>query len=91
MLNAAKEAKHQGMKVMTLTGFDADNPLRSLGDLNLWVDSSHYNTVEMAHHIWLLSMVDFIAERTDKRAWQQVWICNFTGCGAGHPIGPPIR
>jgi D-sedoheptulose 7-phosphate isomerase len=53
------------MKVMTLSGFNADNPLRSLGDLNLWVDSSHYNTVEMAHHIWLLSMVDFIAEPAD--------------------------
>ena len=65
MLNAAKEARQQGMKVMTLSGFNADNPLRSLGDLNLWVDSSHYNTVEMAHHIWLLSMVDFIAEPAD--------------------------
>ena len=51
---------------MTLTGFNADNPLRSMGELNLWVNSSHYNTVEMTHHAWLLSMVDYVAERTEK-------------------------
>lgn len=66
MLNAAREAKRQGMQVMTLTGFNADNPLRSMGDLNLWVNSSHYNTVEMTHHTWLLSMVDYVAGHTEK-------------------------
>ena len=66
VLNAAKEARRQRMKIMTLTGFDATNPLRKMGDINLWVDSSHYNTVEMTHHIWLLSMVDFIAEHADQ-------------------------
>ena len=66
MLNAAREARRQKMKIMTLTGFDATNPLRKMGDINLWVDSSHYNTVEMTHHIWLLSMVDFIAEQADQ-------------------------
>ena len=63
MLNAATEARRQGMKIITLTGFAGTNPLRQMGDLNLWVDSSHYNTVEMTHHIWLLSMVDCIAEQ----------------------------
>ena len=62
-LNAATEARRQGMKIITLTGFAGTNPLRQMGDLNLWVDSSHYNTVEMTHHIWLLSMVDCIAEQ----------------------------
>ena len=66
MLNAAREARRQGMQVMTLTGFNADNPLRSMGDLNLWVNSSHYNTVEMTHHTWLLSMVDYVAGHTEK-------------------------
>lgn len=66
VLNAAKEARRQRMKIMTLTGFDTTNPLRKMGDINLWVDSSHYNTVEMTHHIWLLSMVDFIAEHSDQ-------------------------
>lgn len=65
MVNAAVEARRQGMKIITLTGFTADNPLKSLGDLNLWVNSSHYNTVEMTHHIWLLSIVDYLAERTE--------------------------
>ena len=66
VLNAAKEARRQRMKIMTLTGFDPTNPLRKMGDINFWVDSSHYNTVEMTHHIWLLSMVDFIAEQADQ-------------------------
>ena len=32
VLNAAKEARRQRMKIMTLTGFDATNPLRKMGD-----------------------------------------------------------
>jgi Phosphoheptose isomerase len=58
MLRAAKTAKKLGMGVVTLSGFAADNPLRGLGDLNLWVDSRAYNIVEMTHHIWLLAVVD---------------------------------
>lgn len=58
MLRAAKTAKQLGMYVITLSGFAADNPLRRLGDLNLWVDSRAYNIVEMTHHIWLLAVID---------------------------------
>ena len=64
ILEAAQSARRQGLSVVTLSGFDADNPLRTSGDINLWVDSHEYNIVEMTHHIWLLAVVDMIAART---------------------------
>jgi hypothetical protein len=48
------------IEIITLSGFDADNPLRQSGSINLWVDSRAYNIVEMTHHIWLLAVVDMI-------------------------------
>ena len=60
MVNAAKRAKKLNMGVITFSGFNSDNPLRQLGDINFWVDSRAYNIVEMTHHIWLLAIVDYI-------------------------------
>ena len=66
MINAAKKSKEIGMKLITFTGFNIDNPLRKYGDLNFWVDSKNYNYVEMTHHIWLVSIVDFIVEQKNE-------------------------
>ena len=60
MINGALEAKKMGLEVVTLSGFDSSNPLRRLGNINLWVDSAAYNVVEMTHHIWLLAIVDYV-------------------------------
>ena len=49
ILNGAKKAKEMGLLVITLSGFLPDNPLRKLGNLNLWVDSSEYNIVASNH------------------------------------------
>ncbi len=65
IVNGARKAKAMGLSVVTLSGFDAHNPLRDLGDINLWVDSSAYNAVEMTHQIWLLSVVDYLAEQQE--------------------------
>ena len=62
MINGAKSAKYMGLNVITFTGFLPNNPLRKLGDVNLWVDSKAYNIVEMTHNVWLLSVVDYIIE-----------------------------
>ena len=62
ILNAAEKAKNIGLSVITVSGFSPNNPLRKLGDLNLWVDSSEYNIVEMTHHIWLVAIIDYIIE-----------------------------
>ena len=60
VVNAAKRAKILNMSIITFSGFDVNNPLSQLGDINFWVDSKAYNIVEMTHHIWLLSIVDYI-------------------------------
>ena len=39
--------KEKGYKIITFTGFDENNPLKSNGDINFWVDSRAYNIVEM--------------------------------------------
>ena len=61
MINGVKAAQKNSIDtVITLSGFSNDNPLRKLGDINLWVDSKAYNFVENMHQIWLLSIVDLI-------------------------------
>ena len=62
ILNAAKKATEIGLSVITVSGFLTGNPLRKLGDLNLWVDSSEYNIVEMTHHVWLVAVIDYLIE-----------------------------
>ncbi len=60
VVNAAKYCNLSDINVVTFTGFGNDNKLKSLGKINLWVDSKAYNIVEMTHHIMLLSVVDYI-------------------------------
>jgi D-sedoheptulose 7-phosphate isomerase len=62
IISAAYKAKEMGLSVITVSGFLSDNPLRALGDLNLWVDSTEYNIVEMTHHIWLVAIIDYLIE-----------------------------
>ena len=58
----AKAARDLGLQVVTLSGFRADNPLRAIGDLNLWVNSESYNIVETTHQAWLLAVIDRLVE-----------------------------
>jgi D-sedoheptulose 7-phosphate isomerase len=67
IINAAKEASYRGLSLITLSGFAHDNPLRALGEINLWADSSEYNIVEMTHHIWLLAVVDYVIGKTKEK------------------------
>ncbi|MDG2428099.1 MAG: SIS domain-containing protein [Acidimicrobiales bacterium] len=60
ILRAVEQARTMGLGVACLSGFADDNPLRGLGDIDLWVDSRSYNVVEMTHHVWLLAVVDFL-------------------------------
>ena len=62
IVNAAKKAKEMGLTVITFSGFASDNKLRSIGDLNFYIESEEYNIVEMSHHIWLLALVDRIID-----------------------------
>jgi D-sedoheptulose 7-phosphate isomerase len=65
MLNGARQAKAMDLSLVTVSGFSADNPVRKLGDLNLWVDSTAYNIVEMTHHVWLVAIIDYLVETNE--------------------------
>ncbi len=60
ILNAARETKKLDLDLITLSGFLETNPLKDLGRINFWIDSSNYNYVEMTHHIWLLAICDYV-------------------------------
>ena len=51
--NAVKSIKKAGGEAITLSGFGQDNPLRSMGDLNIWLDSKSYGMVEIGHLFYL--------------------------------------
>jgi D-sedoheptulose 7-phosphate isomerase len=68
MINAAAQANKMGMHVITLTGFEQDNPLKKLGELNFWLDSRAYNIIENTHQIWLLIVCDLIIGKIEYSA-----------------------
>jgi D-sedoheptulose 7-phosphate isomerase len=55
---AVEVAVDRGMKVITLSGFTPDNPLRAMGDVNFYVPSGRYGVVETAHLAILHSLLD---------------------------------
>ena len=61
IINGSLSARNLGMKVITFSGFKADNELRGTGDMNFWVDSSNYNIVETTHEAWLLAIIEKLA------------------------------
>jgi len=62
IINGAKFGKKMGCKIITLTGSDEKNKVKKIGHINLWLNSKNYNIIEMVHHTWLLSIVDFVAK-----------------------------
>ena len=61
ILNAAEQARKANFKmIITFSGMAYDNPLRSCGNVNFWVNSRAYNIIENTHQIWMLSLVDLI-------------------------------
>ncbi len=65
VVNAAKYSKESGLNLITFTGFNENNPLKKIGDINFWVDSRAYNIIESVHHVWLLSICDLIIGKTE--------------------------
>lgn len=56
--NAATQVIDQGGSVITLSGFSPDNPLRSLGEVNIWLNASDYGLVEVGHQFILHNISD---------------------------------
>lgn len=66
ILRASKAAEKGGAKVITLSGFKPDNPLRSLGHLNFYVPSSTYNYVETLHMLICTCILDCMRATKDR-------------------------
>ena len=58
--NAADSIKKIGGKVITLSGFDSDNPLREMGAVNFWLNSTDYGLVEVGHMFFLHCLSDYL-------------------------------
>ncbi len=62
ILRAVAVAGDLGMRVVTLSGFDADNPLRRLGWRNLYLSSHRYGFAEVGHLALLHAILDLLIE-----------------------------
>ena len=58
ILKAVEAAQSNECQILTLSGFAADNPLRSMGDWNFYVPCSEYGKVETIHNMILQEIVD---------------------------------
>lgn len=56
--NAVAKGRELGGTIITLSGFASDNPLRALGNLNIWLDSHDYGMVEIGHQFILHNLAD---------------------------------
>jgi D-sedoheptulose 7-phosphate isomerase len=66
MRNAAIVAKEKGAHVITFTGFSADNPLRHLGETNIWLESNDYGFIEVGHQFILHNIADRFNEKLNS-------------------------
>lgn len=63
IVNALEIAKARKMQTVTFTGFKNDNPVKKLGDYNVYVPICHFGIVESIHNLLLQQIVDVILEQ----------------------------
>jgi D-sedoheptulose 7-phosphate isomerase len=63
ILKAVEVSLARSAAVITLSGFKKENPLRTQGNLNFWIDRCDYGLVETAHFFLLHTVIDL---------WQKV-------------------
>lgn len=66
IINAANKGKEKGCFVITLSGFDADNELKKIGDMNFYVDSFSYGMVEVFHTLIIHQLLDYKLHEFDN-------------------------
>jgi len=64
ILRAVAAARDKKCLVLTLSGFEPDNPLRALGDGNFYVPVKSYGQVEVLHHSICHCLLDTIVATT---------------------------
>ena len=58
ILKGVEAARSRGGKVVTFSGFQEDNPLRKVGDVNFYVQATEYGFVEVAHQAIIHAILD---------------------------------
>ena len=58
ILNSVEVARKRGCKIVTLSGFSGDDPLRQGGNVNFYVASGQYGFVEISHLTLCHSILD---------------------------------
>lgn len=67
IINAIETARMKGADVITFTGFEANNKVKQLGDVNVYVPCRKYGIVESIHNLMLQQVVDLIMDRDGIR------------------------
>ena len=65
ILRGLEAAKAKQCRLITLSGMESDNPLRSSGHLNFYVASHSYGYVEIIHHSICHCILNIIIESKD--------------------------
>lgn len=63
ILNGVKVATRKRCKVITMSGFEPNNPLRKSGNINFYIPSNSYGYVEIAHSILCHFIADVMTSR----------------------------
>lgn len=63
VLRAVREAKKLNLEVVTLSAMDENNPLRSMGILNIYLPAKTYGDAETAHAAILHYWIDLVVEQ----------------------------
>ena len=65
ILLGVQAAKQKDCKIITLSGFDDNNPLSLSGEINFYVPSKSYGPVEVIHHSICHCIIDTIMKGKD--------------------------
>jgi D-sedoheptulose 7-phosphate isomerase len=65
ILRGVQAARGKGCKVITMSGFQKDNPLLQLGDINFYVPADEYGPVEILHTAICHGILDVIMKGRD--------------------------
>lgn len=66
IIRGVKAARTAKCKVVTFSGFQNDNPLRTMGDYNFYVPSLSYGSVEIIHQSICHCICDAIIQKKSK-------------------------
>lgn len=71
ILKGVRTAKKKGCKIITMSGFSKNNPLRRKGNINFYVPSYSYGPVEIIHLSICHCVLDYIVEQKSKRGYNE--------------------